>query len=133
VKEATQLLQEAKRTTANSILIADAARDAAVLEVSHAKIVVRGIENDRVFSTNNFVRPGEKAARCGRFRKLVRMAEESKAPLEVSGVAAMLDAVNLGGMTVQSMVFVPEKREIHLATGEAPATGAKFVPMAFWK
>ncbi len=134
VKEATRLLQDARRTTANSILVADASRDAAVLEVSHGKAVVREIENDRVFATNNFVRPGEKAARCPRFRKLVRMADESKTPIDVSGVTAMLDAVHLGGTTVQSMVFVPEKREIHLATGEAPASGAKFVRMAFlWK
>jgi len=130
VDEALSLLRRSRRTTANSILVADAG-GAAVAETSHERMAVRRPEDHRRFATNDFRSGGE--VRCDRYDRLVELTAAAKAPLGVKDLERLLDAVDLEGINVQSMIFLPAHRELRLAFGRVPAANGPFVRFRPWE
>ena len=95
----------------------------AVFEITPKTLAVRPPENGVCCCTNHFrtddLSVGNK---CWRFDKLAPLyAAEAK--LGVADVFARLDEVNQGKATLQSMVFEPRARVLHLAYGDGPASG----------
>ena len=57
----------------------------------------------------------------GRFEVLEGVRKLDR-KLTIPDVHASLDAVNLGGLTLQTMVFEPATLKLHVALGDAPAS-----------
>ncbi len=130
VEDALAILKRSRRTTANSIMLADA-KGAAVAETTHERMAVREIEDDRLFATNDFRADG--GVRCDRYDKLAELVAGAKAPLGAKDMERFLDEVDLGAINVQCMVFIPERRELRVSLGRIPAAKGPFVPLRPWE
>lgn len=130
VEEGLALLRRSRRTTANSIMLADA-KGAAVAETSHERMAVREIDDDRLFATNDFRAEG--GVKCDRYDKLAKLVAAAKAPLGAKDMERLLDTVDLGEINVQCMVFIPERRELRLSLGRIPAAKGPFVTLKPWE
>jgi hypothetical protein len=121
VAEAEKLLRDLPRTTSYCLTLCDTT-GGAVFETTPKTLAVRPPENGVCCCTNHF-RTDELSVgnKCWRFDKLAPLYTlESK--LGVADVFARLDEVNQGKATLQSMVFEPRARVLHLAYGDGPAT-----------
>lgn len=130
VEEGLGVLRKSRRTTANSIMLADA-KGAAVAEATHEKLAVREIEDDRLFATNDFRADAD--VRCDRYEELAELVAAAKAPLGTKDMERLLDAVDLDDINVQSMIFVPARRELLLSIGRTPAAKGPFVSLKPWE
>jgi isopenicillin-N N-acyltransferase like protein len=121
VAEAEKLLNSMKRTTTACLSICDKS-SGAIFEITPKSIVVRKAVKDVVWCTNDF-RSEElgKPKTCWRYDKLTGLNSTAD-KVGVSEVFAQLDAVNQGKFTLQSMVFEPAARKLHLKVGAEPAT-----------
>ena len=133
---ALTLLRGARRTTGNSLMIADAQGDAAVAETTHSAMKVRRLELDRLFATNIFRSEPEYPYPCGRYDRMVELvaaAEDAASLATVEDVQSILDEVDIPWRNIQSMVMVPERREIHLATGHVPAAPGPYRKLVLFR
>jgi hypothetical protein len=64
---------------------------------------------------------------CDRYAKLETAGRESR--LGVEDVRRKLHEVNLGSLTIQTMVFEPAARKLHLALGKGPASAEPLRPL----
>ena len=121
VNEAIELLQKTPRQTANSLMLMDATGDRAVVEITPENISVRrATSNQALISTNHH--RGEDlstAGRCRRFDYLRDASTRAFGKIDQARVQVMLGKVAQGKMTLQSMIFEPSNRVIHLAVGAA--------------
>lgn len=121
VAEAEKLMRSIPRTTSCCLTLCDEA-GGAVFEVTPKSLVVRPAENGVCCCTNHFRTDDLSTGKtCWRFDKLAPLYA-ADAKLGVADVYARLDEVNQGKATLQSMVFEPRARVLHLAYGDGPAT-----------
>jgi isopenicillin-N N-acyltransferase like protein len=127
IDDAQKLLDKLPRTTTINVAIADR-ESAAVLEVSPGRVVRRDSEKGVCVTTNHFCSAEQKAAKpvnidrtFERFARLQDVRDAGK-PLTPDDLRKHLDAVNLGTLTLQTMVFEPEALRLHLAFGEVPSS-----------
>jgi isopenicillin-N N-acyltransferase like protein len=120
VDEAEKLLRSTERTTLLSLSVCDR-KKAAVFELTPKTVAVRYGTDGLCFCTNHFRTP-ELAmfAFCGRYRSFEK--SRSLPMFGVDDVAKKLDDVNMGPITVQSMVFEPEALILNLAIGSCPSS-----------
>ncbi len=130
VEEGLAILRKSRRTTANSIMLADP-KTAAVAEATHEKLAVRAIEDDRLFATNDFRADAD--VRCDRYDKLAELVSAAKAPLGTNDMERLLDAVDLDDINVQCMIFIPAHRELRVSLGRIPAAKGPFVALRLWE
>lgn len=121
VAEAEKLLRGMKRTTSACLTICD--RDGgAVIEVTPKTVIARSAVNDVCLCTNHLRCDGlSKGEKCWRYAALEPLQKEDTR-LGVADVFAQLHEVNQGRLTLQSMVFEPAERTLHLKYGTGPAT-----------
>lgn len=121
VAEAETLLRGMKRTTSACLTVCD--RDGgAVLEITPKTVVRRSAVHDICLCTNHLRCDGlSKGEKCWRYAALEPLQKED-AKLGVADVFAQLHEVNQGKATLQSMVFEPAQRTLHLKYGPGPAT-----------
>ncbi len=123
VEEAEKMLRETERTTILSMSVCDRRRGA-VLEMTPVTVASRHSSNAILACTNHF-RTDELevwvASRfCNRYPKLIQARKLDR--LGVAEVAQKMDEVNMGRLTVQTMVFEPAALKLHLAVGSAPSS-----------
>ena len=121
VDEAEKLLKSMKRTTTACMTICDK-NGGAVFEITSQSVNRRAAVNDVCLCTNHFRTDAlmiEK--KCWRYDKLSPLQQES-AKLDVAGVYEQLAKVDQGKYTLQSMVFEPAERKLHLKYGNGSAT-----------
>ena len=120
VEEAEQLLRATERTTILSLTLCDR-RYGVVLEMTPKSVVARHAVEGICACTNHF-RTDELALLpwCNRYRKLVQSRKQPQ--LDISDVAKYLDEVNMGRLTVQTMIFEPAALKLHLAIGSCPSS-----------
>jgi isopenicillin-N N-acyltransferase like protein len=120
IEEAEKLLRATERTTILSLALCDR-RHSGVLEMTPKSVVARH-DSDGILACTNHFRTDELAVFkwCPRYRKLIQARELDK--LDVSDVAKKLDEVNLGRLTVQTMIFEPAALKLHLAIGSCPSS-----------
>ena len=120
VDEAIKLLSDTPRQTANNLMLMDAAGNRAVAEIRPDGVSVRrGLSNAALISTNH--QRGEDQntpKRCWRYDTLRNQSAKLFGQQDALSIARLLGQVAQGKMTLQSMVFEPSTRVIHLATGE---------------
>jgi isopenicillin-N N-acyltransferase like protein len=125
VAEAEKLLREMTRTTTVCMTICDK-NGGAVFEITPKSVEVRSPENGVCCCTNHF-RSGTLGMdeKCDRYTKLAPLLAKDAAKLGVADVFGELDKVHQGKHTLQSMVFEPKDRVLHLAYGTGPSTKLK--------
>jgi isopenicillin-N N-acyltransferase like protein len=127
VEEAEKMLRGTERTTILSLALCDR-KGGVVLEMTPDNLVDRHGSEGILACTNHF-RSDELAVLpfCSRYRKLIlaRKMEE----LGVADVAKKLDEVNLGRLTVQTMIFEPATLKLHLAIGSCPSSALPLRPV----
>jgi hypothetical protein len=94
---------------------------AAVFEMTPKTMAVRSAADGLCFCTNHFRTPELiMFALCRRYRTLEKSQSIKK--LDIEDVAKKLDEVNMGHLTVQTMIFEPEPLILHLAIGSCPSS-----------
>lgn len=125
VAEAEKLLRGMPRTTTCCLTLCDKT-GGAVFEITPTNLEVRSAENGVCCCTNHFrtdkLRVDDK---CWRYAKLAPLLAKDAGKLGVKDIFAKLDEVHQGRSTLQSMVFEPAERVLHLAYGEGNATKLK--------
>ncbi|HLL88530.1 MAG TPA: C45 family peptidase, partial [Tepidisphaeraceae bacterium] len=125
VDEAVALLRRTPKQTANNLMLMDAAGDRAVVELTpHSVTVRRAGESQPLVSTNH--QRGSKdldsPGRCSRFDYMRDTGTRQFGTIDERAVEGMLAKVGVR-MTLQSMVFEPSARVMHLSTGTSAAKG----------
>jgi hypothetical protein len=124
VAQAEKLLRSMKRTTLNNLAICDR-KEGAVFEITPNTMMVRRAVRGICPCTNHFcTKKLTTGYRCRRLAILERTRQLRK--VTVGDVARKLDEVNLGDITLQSMIFEPAALKLHLAIGDCPTTKQPF-------
>jgi isopenicillin-N N-acyltransferase like protein len=120
VAEAEKLLRDAKRTTWMNLAVCDR-ESAAIFEITPDNVAVRKPEDNLLPCTNHFCVPGLTTNQeCWRFDRLVKAQQFDK--LGHAEIAGLLDSVNQGRFTLQTMIFEPAALRLHLSIGEGPSS-----------
>lgn len=129
-------LSKAKRTCCNNFMVVDATGASEVIEFDPEVIVRRPATNGCVCSTNFFASDDLKD-HCvpwgkGRYSDLADFLERERGKIDLDLVKeALADVATPFYLNVQAMVFLPGKREIHLAWGgELPAAKQPYVRLS---
>jgi isopenicillin-N N-acyltransferase like protein len=123
VEEAERLLRATERSTILSLALCDR-QHSVVLEITPRSVAVRRPSEGILACTNHFrteelaVWPMQRL--CNRYPKLIQC--RSLDQLDVSDVAQKMNEVNMGRMTVQTMIFEPATLKLHLAIGACPSS-----------
>jgi len=127
VEEAEKLLRATERTTILSLALCDR-ENSVVLEMTPLTVAARR-EIDGVLACTNHFRTDELVVWpvCSRYRRLVQTRKSDK--IGIAEVAEKLDAVNLGQLTVQTMLFEPAALRMHLAIGACPSSALPMKPL----
>jgi isopenicillin-N N-acyltransferase like protein len=123
VAEAEKLIRSIERTTTALMTICDT-KSGAVVELTTKNVEVRGPQNCVCCATNHFRTEKlciESEKVCHRY-DILEKCQAGNAKLGVEDVAKELHAVNLGRFTIETMIFEPATRMLHLAYGPGPAT-----------
>jgi len=134
VAEAEKLLRSINRTTTACLTICDP-NGGAVFEITPKSIEVRKAVNDICCCTNHFcTKPLGIPQECERLDQLL-LTQKSDAKLDVKDVFSRLHDVHQGKFTMQSMVFEPAERKLHLKIGDgkSSATEARMVTLDLGK
>ena len=127
VEEAEKLLRTIKPTTRMNLAVCDE-KGGVVFELTPKSVAVRRPVDDVLPCTNHF-RTSELAVgtRCSRYKTL----EENlgKKTFALQDVARLMHAVNQGPATLQTMVFEPKARRLHLSIGPGPASARPLSPL----
>jgi isopenicillin-N N-acyltransferase like protein len=121
--EAEKLLRSVERTTILSLTVCDR-EGGVVLEMTPKSVAARH-SIDGVLACTNHFRTKDLAAivpreLCPRYPKLIQARKVEQ--LGVADVARKLDEVNMGPLTVQTMIFEPAELRLHLAIGSCPSS-----------
>jgi predicted choloylglycine hydrolase len=120
VDEFDRWMHEHSRTAMGLLLAADPKRQS-VFEITTKNIGVREPEEGLLYCTNHFLlAPMKTDFKCWRYPKLEKSRE--LAHLGVDDVAKLLNDVNQGKRTIQTMVFEPSKLVLHLSIGRGPTS-----------
>ena len=128
IEEARKKLESLPRTTLTNLVVADR-RGIGVFEITPKTVVLRR-SRDVCACTNHFcteLRPEQRidmAESYDRFDALDATRQLRRA-VTVEDVRRKLHEVNLGSLTLQTMVFEPATLRLHLAIGDTPASGMK--------
>jgi hypothetical protein len=126
VAEAEKLLKAAKRTTLMNLSVCDAAGTGVVFELTPKSVGVRKADGGLCCCTNHFRTDGLATdMKCPRFDELEK--GRGLAKLGLAEVQARLHAANQGAATMQTMIFEPATRTLHLAIGDGPTSGKPLV------
>jgi predicted choloylglycine hydrolase len=120
VDEAEKLLRSVRRTTRNNLAVCDR-NGGAVFEITPKNVRRRPAEDGLCPCTNHFrTRDLATETMCRRYKALEKSKSMEK--IDVAQMMKLLDSVNQGERTFQSMIFEPKALKLHLAIGRLPAT-----------
>lgn len=124
VDEAEKLLRQAQRTTYFCLTVCDT-KGGCVLEVTPKSLERRSPEENVTCCTNHFrTEPLCVNKKCARYDALAKVQANGK-KLGVADVYAAMDSVNQGQNTIQTMVFEPVERVLHLSFGGSESASKK--------
>ena len=127
VEEAEKLIRGTERSTILSLALCDR-KHSVVLEMTPKSVVARH-GSDGVLACTNHFRTDELAVLpwCNRYRRLIQARKLDT--LDVAEVAKKMHEVNMGRMTVQTMVFETVPLKLHLAIGGCPSSALPMKPL----
>ena len=120
VDEAEKLLNSMNRTSMCNLTICDT-KESAVFEITTKQVVRRSSTGGVTACTNHFrTDPLVVNTKCWRFGLLEQALKPAQ--LDLPAVARALHDVNQGETTIQTMIFAPASKELHLAVGKGPVS-----------
>jgi isopenicillin-N N-acyltransferase like protein len=127
VEEAEKLLRATERTTILNLALCDRQKSV-VLEMTPRSVAARHAIDGILACTNHF-RSDDLAifALCPRYQKLIQSRKLDQ--LGVDDVAKKMNEVNMGRLTVQTMIFEPAALRLHLAIGSCPSSALPMKPL----
>lgn len=130
VAEAEALLRKLPRATTTLLVLADPA-GGAVLEVTPDRVVRRPASPGVCACSNHFTTDGLAVSRQANayqtVDRLKQLAAPADGPVGVAEVKRRLHAASQKELTIQTMVFEPAARRIHLSMGKGPVTANEMV------
>ncbi len=129
IGQAERLLRSIERTTMLNLAVCDR-QHSAVFEMTPKSLVVRHGSGGICVCTNHFRSPElavDFLMGCRRYQILSQARLMDK--LDVPDVAEKLNEVNLGLLTVQTMIFEPAVLKLHLAIGGRPSSSQPMRPL----
>lgn len=119
VDEAKALLEKIPRTTLLNLAVCDL-NTSGVIELTPKSVVLRREENGITICTNHF-RTAElcTSKECRRFETLSQSNGEK---FGVEGIEKQMQAVNQDEQTLQSMIFEPKARRLHVSLEGRPSS-----------
>jgi isopenicillin-N N-acyltransferase-like protein len=131
IAEAHKVLTGLRRTSLTNLVVADR-QGVAVFEISPGRVEERPPEAGLVACTNHFCTPALRREgglnpndSFERYHTL-RQTLHDKSTVDPEQLRCQLDFVNMGELTLQTMVFDPKNLRLHLAVGERPASAGEF-------
>jgi len=126
IAEAKKRLESLPRTTLTSLVIADR-KGVGVLEITPKSVVLRRADKGTCSCTNHFCTELKSATALNVARTFERFdtleqTRKLERPIRVEDVRKKLDDVNLGDLTLQTMVFEPATLKLHLGIGKPRAS-----------
>jgi predicted choloylglycine hydrolase len=127
IAEAKKVLEGMKRTTTINVVIADK-KGVAVFEVTPKKVVQRSPEEGTCVCTNHYcsrsLKPAKPVNMDRSFERFETLEElrAGNAKYKPDDLRKQLNKVNLGSLTLQTMVFEPSTLKLHLSIGKVPAS-----------
>jgi predicted choloylglycine hydrolase len=125
VAEAIRLIEKTPHVTVNNLILCDA-NGGAIVEIAPEGIRSRPITTEMHSCTNHFVDPAwQNPRQANSFQTQDRLARLESSPavgVGIDDVRRVLDDVNQGDLTIQTMVFDPSAVAIHVAFGPGPTT-----------
>ena len=126
-------IRKAKRTCPNNFMVVDGAGTAAVLEFDQAAVASRTPERGTLCSTNHF--RSEKMKDVGwpmgkrRYATLQDFVVREHGRIDLESIrSALRDTATPWFLNVQSMIFLPKRRTLHVSVGgKLPAAAQRFV------
>jgi len=120
VEEAEALLRSTERTTILNLAVCDRTKSV-VLEMTPKSVVPRRGVDGICVCTNHFRSPELYVPMlCPRYDTLLKAEKMDK--LGVADVAKKMHEVNMGVLTVQTMIFEPAALRVHVGIGSRPAS-----------
>jgi predicted choloylglycine hydrolase len=134
VDEAIALLDTTPKQTANNLMLMDASGARAVVEITPDKITVRRADDQHALASTNHQRGLDQLTpeKCFRYDKLMQTSGEKFGRIDVPELKRMLESVQQGDDTIQSMIFEPSARVMYLSTG-AKSAGREFYRLELGK
>lgn len=126
IEEAKKRLEKMPRTTMLNMVVADRER-VGTLEVTPKAVVFRPADKGVCSCTNHFnteLKPDKKVNVANTYQRfdVLEANRDRKERITVEDVRKSLDAVNLGRLTLQTMVFEPAALKLHVSFGDGPAS-----------
>ncbi len=127
IAEAKKKLESLRRTTTINVVVADRT-GVAVLEVTPRRVIQREAQRGVCVSTNHFcdaaLKPPNGVNIDRSFERFARLEKvrDLGGKMGPDGLRKHLDAVNLGTVTLQTMVFEPATLRLHVSINKVPAS-----------
>ncbi len=125
VAEAIKVIEETPHVTVNNLVLCDPS-GGAMVEIAPEGVKSRPITAEVHSCTNHFSHPEwQNPRQANAFQTEDRLTRLNAAPavgVSVDDVRRVLDDVNQGDLTIQTMVFEPSAVAIHVAFGPGPTT-----------
>lgn len=134
VDEAEKLLRKLERTTTVNLAVANGT-DAAIFEISPKTVARRNPGNGILCCTNHFLTPGlkmkEQPNRFTTLERYRRLSALSERELTVRTIRQSLHAAHATDphQTLQTMIFDPGKRRLHLGFGKPPTSAQRLIDL----
>jgi len=127
-REVVSFIQKAKHTASNNLMVLDSQGDASLLEITAKQVAVRKASKGKLFATNHH-RSSALAQKtsCWRYPIIEKRLRGTDVKLSPKQLTELLDQVSMGEQNLQSMVFFPRSRKLHLAVGQLPASKGPFI------
>jgi len=124
-RELVERLEANARSTTNNLMICDADGVAACAELAIDKVAIRLPSDGLIMGTNYFQSEELGAAwPCWRMPLMRRLT--SNKVIDDALMRRVLDRVSYSMLTMQSIIFRPQTREMFLASGKPPATKLEY-------
>jgi predicted choloylglycine hydrolase len=127
VEEAEAILRGTPRTTLLSLAVCDRTHGA-IFELTPKNVVRRAPEDGVCISTNHF-RTSALATKMSCWRYSLMEASKAKPKISLEDVTYMMDHVNQGELTIQTMIFEPRGMRLHVGVGKGPVSSRPLQPL----
>jgi hypothetical protein len=129
VERGLEILERGPRCTSNNLMLVAASGEAALAEFTVNAFAVRRPTDGLLFGTNHHRAAAltDSPHFCPRMKYLLEAAAKDDAEWSVESLKTHLRRTAQGQLSIFSMVFLPERRAVYVATGTLPAADGPFV------
>ena len=128
VDDVVAAVREGSRSTANNLMVCDAAPRAVVIEMTPSRLAVREDSSGIITATNHFESP-ELRQKRNDWRLPILKEFRAKSGIDIAAMKKLLKRTALGSTNLQAMIFEPEARSLHLAIGTPPAAEKAYIKL----